>query len=510
MAMNQKQTTYPIKDRWSYLWLGIGTLLGFFWVIPIVNWLTPIFMLRFMRTQKVWRGLLLVWLSGLLTIGLTFREELPLPLPVYIVTIVIISLTAGILPYLADRLLAPRLGGFLATLTYPLAVTIMDYIGAMTNAQGSIGGQAYGQTGDLMFMQLASITGMWGIVFLVNWFGALVNWAWERSFEWKEIRRGVALFAGIMLAVMLYGGARLAFAKQPTQTVRMHGITEVDMRQELERIHQTQQIGWEEYRQLTAELREPYLDATLREAQKGAELVHWPEMAVFVPEEDELEFFQRAAQIAQQEGTYLAMGLVTVYNDDRRSVNKLVILDPNGENVLEHHKYGGAWEEGFQPGDGVYKTVETPFGTLSGIVCNDTDHQEVVTQAGRNGTDILLSPTLEYRGIDPMHAYMAAYRAIENGVTIVRQADNGLSVVIDPYGRVVASMDHFTSGERVFVAQVPVGSVTTLYAYTPDLFAWLAILGFVTVTIVAIVQGRRARLAAASLKESQPEHQPVS
>jgi len=238
--------------------------------------------------------------------------------------------------------------------------------------------------------------------------------------------------------------------------------------------------------------------------------VHWPEMAVFVPEEDEPEFFQRAAQIAQQEGAYLAMGLVTVYNDDRRSVNKLVILDPNGENVLEHHKYGGAWEEGFQPGDGVYKTVETPFGTLSGIVCNDTDHQEVVTQAGRNGTDILLSPTLEYRGIDPMHAYMAAYRAIENGVTIVRQADNGLSVVIDPYGRVVASMDHFTSGERVFVAQVPVGSVTTLYAYTPDVFAWLAILGFVTVTIVAIVQGRRARLAAASLKESQPEHQPAS
>jgi apolipoprotein N-acyltransferase len=508
--MNRKQIQYPIKDRWSYLWLGIGTLLNFFWVVPLVNWLTPIFMLRFMRTQKTWRGFLLIWLSSLVTLGITQREFLPLPLPVYIVTMVFTSLTAASLPYLADRLLVPRLGGLLATLVYPLAATSMDYIGAMTNPQGSIGGQAYGQIGDLMFMQLASITGMWGIVFLVNWFGVLVNWAWEWSFEWKEIRRGVLIYAGVLLLVFAYGGVRLAFARQPSHTVRMHGITEIDMRQELDRIHQVQQESWEEYRQLVSELREPYLEATLREAQNGAQLVHWPEMAVWVPEEDEAEFYQRASEIARQEDVYLAMGLVTVYNDDRRSVNKIVIMDPMGENVLEHHKYGGAAQEGFQPGDGVYKTVETPFGTLSGIVCNDTDHQEMVSQAGRNGTDILLSPTLEYRGIDPIHAHMATFRAIENGITIVRQADNGLSVVIDPYGRTVASMDHFTTSERVLVAQVPVGSVKTLYAYTPDLFAWLAMLGFVTIAIVAIIQGRRAKQAAAAQKEAQPEHQPAS
>jgi Ni/Fe-hydrogenase subunit HybB-like protein len=71
-------------------------------------------------------------------------------------------------------------------------------------------------------------------------------------------------------------------------------------------------------------------------------------------------------------------------------------------------------------------------------------------------------------------------------------------------------MDHFTTSERVLVAQVPVGSVKTLYAYTPDLFAWLAMLGFVTIAIVAIIQGRRAKQAAAAQKEAQPEHQPAS
>ncbi len=508
--MADTKIQYPIKDRWSYLWLGIGTLLGFFWAVPMVAWISTALMIRFMRTQKTWRGFLLVWLSSLLTLGITMRKFLPLPMPVYIVTVLITTLTAAALPYLADRLLAPRLGGFLATLVFPLAVTSVDYIGAMTNPQGSIGGQAYAQSGDLMLMQLASVTGMWGIVFLVNWLAPIVNWGWERSFEWKAIRRGVALYAAILIAVMIYGGARLEFARQPTHTIRMHGITEVDMRQELETIHNAQSVSWDEYRRVTAGLREPYLEGTLREAQNGAQLVHWPEMAVFLPEEDEAAFIQRAADIARQENIYISMGLVTAYNDGRRAVNKLVVLDPNGENILEHHKYGGAAEEGFEPGDGVYKTVETPFGTLSGIVCNDTDHQEMVTQAGRNGTDILLSPTLEYRGIDPIHATMAAYRAIENGITIVRQADNGLSVVIDPYGRTIAAMDHFIDGERVLVAQVPVGKVATLYPYTPDLFAWLAILGFVTITIVAIVQGRRAKAVTAAQRDAQPEQQPVS
>jgi apolipoprotein N-acyltransferase len=216
MAMNQTKIQYPIKDRWSYLWLGIGTLLGFFWVVPLVNWLSPIFMIRFIRTQKVWRGFLLLWLSSLITLGITLRDYLPLPLPVYIVTMLITSLTSAALPYLADRLLSPRLGGFLATLVYPLAVTSMDYIGAMTNPQGSIGGQAYAQNGDLMLMQLASITGMWGIVFLVNWFSTIINWGWEQSFEWKVIKRGVALYAAILIAVMLYGAlAWNSHASQP-------------------------------------------------------------------------------------------------------------------------------------------------------------------------------------------------------------------------------------------------------------------------------------------------------
>jgi apolipoprotein N-acyltransferase len=495
-------------DRWSYLWLIVGTLLGFFWTIPLVWWLSPVFVLRFTRTQKVWRGFILAWLATFLTVGVTqygmMNALMPSPLPVYLITMAIGALPFT-LPYLADRLLVPRLRGFAATLVLPLAVTAVDFVSAKANPLGSIGSQAYFQYGNLALMQLLSITGMWGITFLVNWFGSVVNWAWERGFTWSNIRRGAAVYAGILLLVMLYGGARLAFAPPATGTVRMHGITAVDMRQNWSGLNQViEQEGWEAMRQKTAEYHDLYFEETVREARAGAQLVHWPEMAVMVPGEDEPAFIARAQEIARQEDVYLALGVGTVFQDDRPWENKLIVIDPAGEIVLEHHKYALVAMEGTKGGDGILRTLETPFGRLSGIVCNDTNHEEMVTQAGRNGTDILLSPSLEYRAIDPIHAHMAIYRAIENGVTLVRQADNGLSFVVDPYGRVLAAVDHWTASERVMVAQVPAeAGVFTIYPYIGDLFAWLSVVGFVVIAVWAVVRWRKARRAESTSTGTQ-------
>jgi apolipoprotein N-acyltransferase len=506
--MNDKKITYPVQDRWSYLWLLIGTLLGFAWQVPLVWWLSPVFLLRFMRSQKVWRGFLLVWLAGFLTsippLFTILNALMPSPLPVFLVTTAITSLITSALPYLADRLMAPRLKGFTATLVFPLIVVILDFISARANPLGSIGAQAYFQYGNLALMQLLSITGMWGIVFLVNWLGPVVNYAWERAFEWQLIRRNILVYAGIMLAVLLFGGARLAYAAQAGSTVRIHGVTAVDMRQNWPALNQlAAQEGWDAMRQKSAEYQDLYFAQTVREAQAGAQIVHWPEMAVMVAGEDEPAFLARARQVAKEQGIYLAMGMGTKFSDDRPWENKLVVIDPAGDIVLEHHKYALVAIEGTRGGDGILRTVETPFGSLSGIVCNDTNHEEVVTQAGRNGTDLLISPSLEVKAIDPIHAHMAAFRAVENGVTLVRQADNGLSVVVDPYGRVLASMDHFNNAERVMVANVPVQRAFAIYPIIGDLFVWLAMIGFVVLVVLAIIQRRRdKRLAAAATNQT--------
>jgi apolipoprotein N-acyltransferase len=88
---------------------------------------------------------------------------------------------------------------------------------------------------------------------------------------------------------------------------------------------------------------------------------------------------------------------------------------------------------------------------------------------------------------------MATFRAIENGVSLVRQADNGLSIATDPFGRTLAAVDHFATEDRVTVAQVPSKGVFTVYSVIGDLFGWLAVAGFGTITIIGVVRWRREK-----------------
>ncbi len=504
--MNSEQVTYPVKDRWSYLWLVIGLLLFIPYQVPLVSWLAPIFHLRFLRAQKTGRGFLIFLLSALLPVGIIVYPYLgPLGMTSIPLIFILVAFTAIIaaLPLLADRLLVPRLSGFLATLIFPLAATVIDFVNNKTSYMGSTMDSAYNAYGDLALMQLVSITGIWGIVFLTRWLGAVVNYAWERGFTWKEIRRGVLVFSAVILAVIVYGSVRLAYAPEAARTARIHGFTAVaDMRYDvLPELGKLQSEDWQAYRQYSKGLQDLYLDGTRREAKAGAQIVHWPEMAVILAKEDEAAFLERAGQIARDEGIYIVMAYGAVPQEGKWE-NKAVIMDPSGKVVLEHEKYALAEQEGTVGGDGVIHAVDTPYGRLSLIICADTDHEELVAQVGRNGADILFSPALEMREIDPMHAHVAVYRAIENGVTVVRQATSGLSIVADPYGRVVASMDHFNTTDRVMVAAVPIQQAFTLYAYTPDLFGWLAMLGFAGLVIWSIVQTLRLRKIKSANKSS--------
>ncbi len=469
--------------------------------ILLVSWIQAIFFIRFMRTQRWWLGFILVWLATFVT-GAVAWWNILVPLgsvPFLLVTIGTGTLLVAGGAYLADRLLAPRLGGFAATLIFPLAITALDFLGMTTNPLGSFGAQAYSQYGSLTFIQLLSVTGMWGITFLVAWFATVVNYAWERSFSWPKIWRGLAIYAGVMLVVLAYGNVRLAFFQPQAGTVRVAGLTVVDFRAEQDVLFQTKDRDWEAFLQLAAERYDPYFEGTIREAQAGAKIVLWPEAALQVAAEDEPALIARGQEVSREEGIYLAMSWFKMYKEEEEHRNqiKLIVTDPNGEMVLEHVKYGGAMIEGTEPGDGVLRTVETPYGTLSGVICWDTDFPTVVSQAGRNGTDILLSPSLDIRSIDPMHAQMAVFRAIENGVSVFRQSDNALSIVADPYGRTLAAVDHFTASEWVTVAQVPTQGVFTVYSVIGDLFGWLAVVGFVAIIVLTLVRRWRARRAAA-------------
>ena len=85
---------------------------------------------------------------------------------------------------------------------------------------------------------------------------------------------------------------------------------------------------------------------------------------------------------------------------------------------------------------------------------------------------------------------MMAFRAIENGFSVVRVTGLGLSAVYDYQGRTLATMDYFKTKDKVFTAYVPEKGVRTVYSQIGDVFAWLSIVGFV-ILLEKVVFGKK-------------------
>jgi apolipoprotein N-acyltransferase len=236
-----------------------------------------------------------------------------------------------------------------------------------------------------------------------------------------------------------------------------------------------------------------YFSATVREAQAGAKVIVWPELSATAVGSDEASLIAQAQEVARQNGIYLALPLYISYPDtDQLIENKLVLIDPTGEIVIEHIKYGGHVIEFYRiQGDGKLQAVDTPFGVLSAIICYDADYPAVVQQSGLNGTGLMLVPSKDWLEIDPVHTHMAVFRAIENGMSLVRQADLNLSIAVDAYGRVLAQADFFGATDRTLVAQVPVKHVPTLYTSFGRYFEWLFVAGFLFIVAWAVFPRRQ-------------------
>ena len=105
----------------------------------------------------------------------------------------------------------------------------------------------------------------------------------------------------------------------------------------------------------------------------------------------------------------------------------------------------------------------------------------------------MLVPSRDWLTIDPIHTHMAMFRAIENGMSLVRQTDLGLLIAVDPYGRVLGQSDYFGASDRTMVAQVPVKDVTTVYALGGRWLEWLAPVRFLFLVARVLIAQRRER-----------------
>jgi len=214
-------------------------------------------------------------------------------------------------------------------------------------------------------------------------------------------------------------------------------------------------------------------DLVRQAAAKGATYVQTPEMtgalmrdraalrASLRGEHDD-PVAQAAARLAGELGITLHIGSTAIALDGGKVANRAFLFGPDGARIATYDKIhmfdvdldqGESWRESatYQPGDQSVVT-QLPFATLGLAVCYDLRFPQLFQAQALAGADVLSVPAAftKQTGEAHWHVLLRA-RAVENGAFVVAAAQGGThqdgretfghSLIIDPWGRVLAEAD---------------------------------------------------------------------
>lgn len=154
---------------------------------------------------------------------------------------------------------------------------------------------------------------------------------------------------------------------------------------------------------------------------------------------------------------------------------------------------------GYGVGEGLplIEVEDTSYGVL---ICYESSYPEAARAFRRAGADVLLNITNDaWYGREPLYARTTALwqhpahmvmRAIENRVGVARAANTGISMFVDPVGRIYNPTNLFEADQRV--DDVWTSDVMTLYARFGDLAGNGAAITALLFVVVSVGRTRRA------------------
>jgi apolipoprotein N-acyltransferase len=378
----------------------------------------------------------------------------------------------------AHRRLGPRWGLY----SFAAMTAAVGWIKYGFTPAGSWGALAHTQVDNPRLVQMAALTGIGGITFLVALGSSMT--AAAVSAGWRSIRTDLLGFGVALGAILLYGEVRLS-SPAPGPVIRVAGILSPVTFHD----YHAAVNDFGSLRQYEAEL----FARTERAADLGAKVLVWNEMSTLVSPENEASLVERGQALARNRGVLLLMayGVVTETRPFRW-VNKYRLYLPDGAMADEYLKRHPV------PGDadvaGHVHARVVPFGgvNLSGAICYDYDFPHIARDNANDGAGLVLVPASDWRGIDPLHGKMAVMNAVAAGVSLMRPVRAATSLATDQFGRLIGSMPAGSQGEGILVSEIPGGRVQTLYAKAGELVP-LASLAFVMVTLLRLALRRSGK-----------------
>lgn len=346
----------------------------------------------------------------------------------------------------------------------------------------------YSQTAVPLLVQSADLAGVHGIGFVLVVVNAALALLWRaHGDDMAAARRGLAIAAALVVAVVVYGAFRLTSEQAPAADAARPVVV----------VQGNLDLGTQWKSEFYGANLGAYADLTTKAvAAQAAALVVWPESALtFFLEDDASYRAYLARMLTVAHTTLLTGGPRAVRAGASESYrNAAFVIGPTGaiEAVYEkgtlvpfaeyfplagdgllRRRFGKVRE--FVPGSATAQgPLATPAGAAGVMICNEAMLADPARARVRAGATWLVTLTNDSwvgrRHYAEIALAMVRLRAVETRRWLVRASTSGPSAVIDPGGRLVDSLPFASAGTVRGIIE-PRHDVTT-YARIGDAFAW--------------------------------------
>ncbi len=452
-----------INPLW-YLAIGIVSmaLTHMTFSIEVMAWVSSVPFLIYLSLTKGWKSRLTFFLALVLAWSLVVTKIISDPIPLVMVFLYSIPISLFHLPgYLIwSKFKNQKYALFL----FPVIMIIMEWIQYTFTPLASWGVAAYTMHDNVSLIQMVSLFGLAGLSFLIYWVNVSIT---------NIIIKGKTSISTFQLPlIMLF--LLIAFGSIRYDISKGNGIDSVAVAA----------VGTDSKasglplpsKESTEHTRTALFKRTRTAADGGAKIISWNEAAIFIMPEDENEWINSIKELAAELNITLVASYVTpISQSPLRYENKYQFIDSSGKITHTYLKHQPVPGEPAVQGKSPLKVADIKGTKVAAAICYDYDFPYLAKGYGELGADMVILPSSDWRGIDPVHTEMAAFRAVEQGHSVLRSTRFGLSAAITPYGEMVSQMSSFDNNDKIMFSQLPSKGVPTLYSVVQDSFVYLCI-----------------------------------
>jgi apolipoprotein N-acyltransferase len=349
--------------------------------------------------------------------------------------------------------------------------------------------------------QIASVTAVYGLAFLAVATSALLAWVLLTP---RRAQAGAALAGWLVLLLLIQwrmapppesAGREMAFLVQPNVPMDDSELeTWIPWRDpaQLQQLVNLSRAAVDDFSRTSNP------EPTQNPPPTGEPpLLIWAENpAPFYFTRDPI-FRNSVVNLARQTHAFVIVNTVIPVDASGKSItNSAITLDPEGREVSRYDKihlvpfgeYVPAWalpglvnkitpEVGEFVSGTSYSVGKAPAGSIGVFICYEAIFPQLVRRLTAAGAGVLVNISNDGWYGDSAAAYqhleMARLRAIENHRYLLRATNDGVTTLIDPYGRVREKLPRHR--QMVLPAHFSFETQRTFYAAHGDVFAWLCI-----------------------------------